>query len=33
LCGEAAFAAPTQVAHALGLVIDGATVAALTPAA
>ena len=29
LCGEAAFAEPTQVAHALGLVIDGAIVAAL----
>lgn len=29
LCGEAGFAQPPQVAHALGLIIDGAIVAAL----
>ena len=29
LCAEAGFAAPIEVAHALGLVIDGAIVAAL----
>ena len=29
LCGEAGFDEPSQVAHALGLIIDGAIVAAL----
>lgn len=29
LCGEAGFAQPAQMAHALGLIIDGAIVAAL----